>query len=390
MIKTRRREITRSKKLADFLSDLRLKNDFTLLDVQERSKSYREKVNFDYLSRVERGLLLPSLPKLLTLARVYRISPSVFFDLIEIGECEKIKPDIHDYEECKAYAINCADHGNIDKAIGAFGRCVEIVRGDKNLKNKEEKLSDIYLCSAIALRLKGKLTLAKEDLERAIQNRKISPPLKMRILNEFANIYLEQDNIALAENFADAALRLAKEKKDAVTIGTAYCTKANVLRRFGAYEECKFHLRRALGLFEATKNTPNLVSAYINLGDCLVKMNQPEQALRVLEKGKLLTEKERLMRQHGMILVNIGDAYRHLQMFDKAKFFLMEANRISREHEYAKSAFYANFYLWKIAIEEKDKFSEKECLMSLKFYRTKIQEMFDEVREFDAHLNSTK
>jgi hypothetical protein len=68
----------------------------------------------------------------------------------------------------------------------------------------------------------------------------------------------------------------------------------------------------------------------------------------------------------------------------------MEASISSREYEYVKNAFAADFYLWKIAQEQKDRLSEKDYLSSLKFYRTKVQDIFEEVNEFDAFLASIK
>ncbi len=390
MIKARKRISTRSKKLSDFLYNLRVNNNITLMDVQERSKSYREKVNFDYLSRVERGVLLPSLPKLLTLARVYKISPSIFFDLIEIEEYEKLKPNITDYKECKVYGINCANHGDLDKAIGAFNKCLDIISEDKNIKNKDDYFYEIHLCLAQALKQKGKLSLAQEELEKSLLNRNLKSYLKMRILIEFANLYIEQDNIALAEIFADQALKLAQKEKDLSVIAAVYCAKAIALAKDKSFKKSASYYTKAIKLLEKKKDIPNLTIAVNNLGSCLIKMGQPEKSISILQKAKLLSEKEGLKRIYTNLLINLGDAYRMLKKYDRAKLHLLEASGISREYEYVKNAFLSNFYLWKISIEEKDKSSAKEFFASLKFYRTKVQEIFDEIREFDSILYSKK
>lgn len=390
MIKARRRETTRSRKLSEFLHSLRVRSNLTLMDVQEKSKGYREKVNFDYLSRVERGVLLPSLPKLLTLARVYKISPSIFFDLIEIEEYEKLKPDINDYKECKTYGINCAIHGDLNKAIGAFSKCFNIVSEDKSIKRKEDCNSEIHLCLAMALKQKGKLLLAKEKLEKSLMNKTLRAYLKMRILTEFANIYVEQDNLSLAEIFADQALTLAKKGKDATTVAAVYCMKANSLIRTKSFKESASYYTKAIKIFKKKKDMPNLTTAVNNLASCLIKMGQPEKSISILQKSRLLSEKEGLKRIYANALINLGDAYRLIKKFDKAKLYLLEASRISREYEYTKNAFLSNFYLWKISIGEKDRLSEREFFLSLKFYRTKVQETFDEIKEFDAILNSMK
>jgi tetratricopeptide (TPR) repeat protein len=390
MIKARKREIVRSKKLSDFLHHVRTNSSLTLMDVQEKSKRYREKVNLDYLSRVERGTLFPSLPKLLTLARVYKLSPAIFFDLIEIEEYQKVKPDLDDFEECNAYGINCANHGELDKAIGAFSKCVDLISKDKRLKDKESYFSKIHLHSAIAFRQKGKLSLAREELEKALLNREIKPYLKMRILNEFANLYIHQNNISLAEIFIDQALALAKNEKDDSIISASYITKANGLIREGSYKEAASFYTKAIKLLEKKNDKPNLVTAVNNLGSCLIKMGRPEKSIGILQKARLLSEKEGLKRIYTNVLVNLGDAYRVQKMFDKAKLYLLEASRISREYDYAKSAFLSNFYLWKIAVEKKDRHSEKEYFASLKFYRTKVQEMFDDLKEFDAILKMAR
>ncbi len=390
MKKARKREITRSKKLSNFLHQVRTNSSLTLMDVQEKSKSYREKVNFDYLSRVERGMLLPSLPKLLTLARVYKISPSIFFDLIEIEEYQKVKPDIDDYEDCKTYGINCANHGELEKAIGSFSKCLDIVSKHRRFKDKEAYFSEIHLHSAIAFRQKGKLSLAREELEKALLNRKLKPYLKMRILAEFANLYIHQDNTALAEIFVHQALALAKKENDLPIIAITYITKANGLIRDRSFKQAASYYTKAIKILEKKNDMPNLVIAANNLGSCLIKMGLLEKSVSILQKAKLLSEKEGLKRIYTNVLVNLGDAFRWQKKLDKAKLYLMEASRISREYDYVKNAFLSNYYLWKIALKESNRRSEGEYFSSLKFYRTKVQETFDEIKEFDAILKKAK
>ncbi len=390
MIKARRKRKVTSQRLSGFLQDLRAKQNLTLMDIQERSKRYEEKVNFDYLSRVERGILLPSLPKLLTLARIYKISPAIFFDLIEIGQHEKLKPAIDDYKECKAYGIRCAEHGDLDKAIGAFGRCVEIISKEKEIRKKGKLMSEIFLCSGIALRQMGKLSLAKEDLEKAIKNRTISVSMKMRVLNELANVYIDQDNLFLAELCVDEALKLARREDDLSIVATANCTKANGLVRAGSFEEADLCYREAIKIYEKRKDVPNLITTSNNIGNCLVKMGKPEESVPILEKSRLLAEKEGTKRSHTIALINLGDAYRLMKKRDKAKLFLMEASTIAREYEYVKSIFLSAFYLWKIAREEKDERNEQEYFLTLKFYRTKVQETFEELKEFDSFFGTAR
>ena len=100
------------------------------------------------------------------------------------------------------------------------------------------------------------------DLEKSLQNRKISTFLKTRAYNELAVVYKGLGNINLAELFIDKSIELAQKEKNHTSIAMAHCTKANILVHLKLYQESLHYFRKAMKIFEKK----NKLGGRVNLG----------------------------------------------------------------------------------------------------------------------------
>jgi transcriptional regulator with XRE-family HTH domain len=65
----------------------------TLSGVEQASRRFPEPIAIDYLSRLERGTLMPSVPKLATLAHVYQRPLHEFVDLYDLEQLRALVPE---------------------------------------------------------------------------------------------------------------------------------------------------------------------------------------------------------------------------------------------------------------------------------------------------------
>ncbi|MEW5807605.1 MAG: tetratricopeptide repeat protein [Acidobacteriota bacterium] len=376
-----RKENTR--RLSDYLFNLRTASNLTLKQVEEISKSYDEQINFHYLSKVERGQIMPSLPKLLSLSRVYKVNPANFIDILELESYEKLEPEVDEYQQCKQYGVACTEHGDYNKAFAAFNKCLSLIEKEPDTSKKKSLASEIHLCIGGALRGMGKLSLAREELEKALLNVDISDHLKMRVYCFMSGLYSHQKNFHLASLYNNEALRMAKSCKDERIVANAYITRANIIADSDPEKDAEPYYRKGISLYKKLRLTPDLVTSFFDYGHYLIQKGRYDEAISIIEEYSTIAKKEGFKKHYAHSIQNLGIAFFHLKEYERAKIHLSEALRMSREYEYISIAFVCLFYLWKIAIYEGNQELQKTLLKSLKFYRVKLELKFDEVEEFD-------
>ena len=74
----------RESRLGLYLRLLRSETRKTLREIAEESHDYSERVSTSLLADAEKGAVVPSAAKLLPLAKLYRVSPQRFLDLIDL------------------------------------------------------------------------------------------------------------------------------------------------------------------------------------------------------------------------------------------------------------------------------------------------------------------
>src|SRR5206468_12087188 len=72
-----------TRRLGNHLKRLREERKLTLGGVESLSEAAGERINKSYLFRVERGKTIPTIPRLRTLADVYRVKLSTLLEVLE-------------------------------------------------------------------------------------------------------------------------------------------------------------------------------------------------------------------------------------------------------------------------------------------------------------------
>src|SRR5262245_12392547 len=92
--------------LGPYLLRLRAQAGLSLRQLETRSLSYPERVNFDYLCRAEGGSVVPSPQKLIGLARIYGVPVKDILDVLEVEQFRKLQPRLKDDAECRRAGLD--------------------------------------------------------------------------------------------------------------------------------------------------------------------------------------------------------------------------------------------------------------------------------------------
>src|SRR5437867_5642540 len=114
-----------TRRLGNHLKRLREERKLTLGGVEDLSEAAGERINKPYLFRVERGITVPSIPRLRVLARVYRVKLSMLLEVLEgaFEEQERerqadigLDPSTLSFEELRKLGIEAERAGDFLKA----------------------------------------------------------------------------------------------------------------------------------------------------------------------------------------------------------------------------------------------------------------------------------
>src|SRR5262245_15514540 len=110
------------------LEDWRRDSGMSLRDVARASTDHSEPIAFDYLSRLERGDIMPSLPKLATLAAVYGRPLMELVDRYEIERLRRLIPRRATEAICQRIGEESLQRGALAKAVACFLGALETAR----------------------------------------------------------------------------------------------------------------------------------------------------------------------------------------------------------------------------------------------------------------------
>src|SRR5262249_35246261 len=112
-----------SRAIGRALRSLREERGLTLRGVEQASRRFPEPIAFDYLARLQRGTLMPSVPKLATLANVYQRPLQEFVDLYELEQLKTLVPEQEgDFWHFRQIGIDYRAEGDHRRSAGAMLR----------------------------------------------------------------------------------------------------------------------------------------------------------------------------------------------------------------------------------------------------------------------------
>lgn len=378
------RHVRPSRAIGRTLKVWREERGLTLRSVAEDSRRFPEPIGFDYLSRLERGQLMPSVPKLATLANVYGRPISELIDLYEISELRKLIPKRANHDLCRKLGIESLRKGEITKALACFLGALDAARREEA---DDQKLAVAHNNAGHALLKGGRYLTARRFLEEGLRLVE-SPITRGRLLDNLANVHYQLDDLYLAEVLSREACDLAKEDPALRTVTRA--TRSLALVELKRHAEGEALMREALDEYERAGDEVETVREMYNLAHCLVLQGRFEEGLDYARRATQRAAKRRDPNLQATSLYFLGRCLYIAGVKDEAVAPLEQALRISGEEPNRNAAFHSAYYLWKAAGERGDQKQEAAFVALVRKYRVRLEQRSDEARAFDEWLSQRR
>jgi len=351
----------------------------TLAGVEQASRRFPEPIAVDYLSRLERGTLMPSVPKLATLANVYERPPQEFVDLYELEHLKALVPKQEgDFWHFRKLGIAYGTEGDHKRSAAAMLRGLEAARASGDIDAIAQALTSVGLGLHRLGRHNAALRFHEESLRIVREDR-----IRGYALWGVAQAYFHLHNIVLAECLADKALSLTRPGEPLRTF--IRDLQSGILATQERYADAAVLTGEVLQEYEGLGDPQNATLAMFNLGSDLVRSGKVEEGLKVGREAMSRAAELGDPRLRAQAAFFYGRSLYEVGRYEDAAAPLKSAYLVARDREISKSAFHAVFYLWKLS-DERGLQIEGDWLDLARRYRTMVEERSREVAEFDAWL----
>lgn len=366
------------------LKEWRTERGLTLRGVARASQDSQEVITFDYLSRLENGLLMPSLPKLAALADIYQRPISELFDLYENDALRRLVPKKKSYEMLHELGLKALGKGEITKGIACFLGALDAAQASGL---DRQTLAVAHNNVAGALLRAGRYLSARQYLEAGLELVE-STPTRIRILDNLAIVHYQLGNLRVAELYSREATELASH--DQTLEGMTRGTRAAILGDLKRYAEAETLLRKSLNDHVQEGSERDVIRYEYNLGHCMVEQGKIDEGLAQLRAAAAQAAERGDPDLRASSLYLYGRGLVKAGRKEEAGGPLRSALKLATEHDLRNDAFRSAYYLWLLA-EEIGADDEAESFRRLaKHYRARVQQRSGESEAFDKRAQESR
>jgi tetratricopeptide (TPR) repeat protein len=351
----------------------------TLAGVEQASRRFPEPIAVDYLSRLERGSLMPSVPKLATLAHVYQRPLTEFVDLYELENLRELVPAQEgDFWHFRKLGIDYRAQGDPRRSAAAMLRGLDAARASGDIDATAQALTSV----GIGLNRLSHYHAAQRFFEEALQlvrdDRIRGYALHNLSLSHYhlGSLFLADTLSAKAEAYIGADRTLWADVRS---------VRATILADQGRFEEAVKIGREALDRYRELGSTESMSLVMWNIGANQVRAGEVDEGLMTLRESMSLAAETGDPKQRADTAMAYGRSLYHLGRFEDAVSPLRSAFLVARAWEMPQQAFQSAFYLWKLS-DERGFQDETDWLEAARRYRPEVEQRSSEVGEFDAWL----
>jgi len=388
----RRAEAAKGGRFSTYLRHCRRERRLSLRQVEKLSESYPERISNSYLAYCETGRLLPSLGKLMTLARVLGVPLQSFTERLEIdrdaASCDAALAMPSGLPALREEGIRRAEAGALREAYLCFEAGLEAAVRARD----DGARADLMMDMAIVLKRMSRHYTARDLLEEVVSRRGLDAARVDRALLLLADVLREMDRLPIAAMIGREALHRASRQGDPDREAHAACLLGNALYDMGCVDEAIPLYERAIRFFRTSpdaRSSAPLVCNMANLANCLLRMEKGERGARFSEGLRLLAEAEAIARSAGFqrqtadILGYQARAHGLLGQAARAEKLFFQSNRIARECEYHDILFTNTWHLRELALKQRRQDMADDHLRTLRYLRSRVDSSNPEIRAFD-------
>ena len=378
-----------SLRLGDHLKRLREERKLTLGGVETLSAGVGERINKSYLFRVERGKTLPTLSRLQVLSQVYRVKLVALVEALETSfeeQRHEAAPGFDltgvGFEELRQRGIDAVKSGEFSRAALIFRSALERAHSEESSPERAVHLATARHDLSIALRNAGRLDLAREEAEAALELANTESPLADKIRLNLAAVYRKSNRAALAREVLAGLLARPDEVPKGV-LAAAHHEMGAILVRVNA-KQAAGHYRSALKIERQLRNRFEECKLLLGLGIAESSGGNFNRAVKTLMLGREMAQRYEFSYWHSMIQTELAKTLYLMGDRNGAHSALLEANVAARRGDYYYQLFMNHYYQRRIASDAGDDAAAKRLESSLRFFATRVQGPFDELEAWKA------
>lgn len=379
-----------NQRFGSYLRRIREERKLSLDAVGEMSSGFTEQVTKSHLSRIENGQALPTFPKLFALSQIYGIPVSSLAERFEI-ECKREmvpadlegKPDEQVLKEARRLRLSGLHAEALAQYEGLLQRHSSRPAGKQQLQFINELRLHVVNCLVQLARFAS----AKDQCENLLSVADFSAKQQVQALQLFAICCYRLKKYTVAIMAIERAEREIEGVEDSeVLFGHLGVLKGNVLQVTGRAERAAEAYKSSLARFEELSVPFEACRTRVNLASALVEAGARGRAVSHLRTVLKQAESAGYDRLRVVALSTLGQIAYLDNDPEKAEAYCLRSNAIARPREYVSVMFRNCFYLWKIALERRDRPNVKANEATLRTYLSRADDYLPEVQEFRAHL----
>ena len=376
-----------NRRLGSQLKRLREERKLTLGAVETLSAGLGTTVTKTYLFRVERGKTYPTLPRLRTLAQVYKIRLARLVETLEISvEEQELSDELGDdlttatYEELRKRGIEAEKRGDLSRAVVLFKTAWERAQASDLSDTRSLDIAKARLGLSIAYRSAGHFQLAREEAEAALQLASRDSELHDQIRVQLATIYRRMGYAALAQDLIHILLARADRLSPELQ-ADAQLIMGNLLLDQQPRKASE-HYRYALKATRKLRDQWGTCKALYNLGVAESRVGRFQFAIKRLTEAIVIAKREHYSFWICKIKGAMGKYFYLSNDKEAARSTLLEASQLARRGDYFEELFVDHYYLRRLALDAGDMKAAKLAEASLRYFATRIEDEFEELTIF--------
>ncbi|UCF81604.1 MAG: tetratricopeptide repeat protein [Acidobacteriota bacterium] len=376
-----------------YLKMLRSAHHKTLREVTDEAQQYGEVVSASLLADAENGNVIPSAPKLITLAKIYHVHPQRFLDLIDLDRQPKTVPGEKSPGVLEKRADGAFQAGDYAQAYAYLEEALSFPAEPAHaalLRNRK----------AECLWKMGKLQWARDEFERVLGLFELDDSSRVQAYSNLSAVFRQMGNFEMSRAMALQALALTEVHDDSEHQGAILNTLGDL--DYDLYEHRErsdsFLLGRAiehyslsLDFFKKTKDKQaQRVVVLMNLGHSYILNAQGRKGYRNLHDALKLSEKLNHHRYTALALSGLGKGHYEQEGYEAAKDYFHKSELMAVRHGYPDIRFVNHYYLWRMARAERNEVVERRAHRALKTLLKQCDSDSVEVARFLEFLQEEK
>ncbi len=386
------KEEIKSTRLGSFLKSLRKEHNYTLREVASASEDYEHSVSSSLVSDAEKGATTPSVKKLITLSKIYRVQPQRFLELIDLDTVvarEKKESSIENQKKQAREALK----------LGNYSRALELYESILSSMDEREEFFRMKNKKGICLWKLGKLNWARDEFENILSFEGLSNYLKLQAYNNLSEVFRKMGNYEMATATGKSALDISDKMGNLKLKGKIQNNMGNVT--FDIYESTSRidikklekaikYYKSALNCFKKAGAETETAVVKVNLGNSITLTGRYSKGESILKEGLKLCKEEDNKRYIAFAYTSLGRTHYETDSYEAAKDYFYESEIIAKRGDYFDLRFINNFYRWLIAREHRNEPFMKRTREELKYLKGKLEGEFTELRQFENFLNRSE